>query len=67
MKLTEMRELQVEELEKKVAENRQALFQARMQHAARQLENPSSIRKIKHQTAQLMTLIQEKKQSAACN
>jgi large subunit ribosomal protein L29 len=60
MNTAEIRGLTVDEIERKVADLKQELFNLRFQHAVAQLENPSRIRKTKQEIARCLTLIREK-------
>lgn len=60
MKVKELRELSVEQLEKKLAEFRNELFNLRFQLAINQLENPNRISEVRHDIARVMTLLREK-------
>ena len=57
MKVTEIRNLSVEELEAKLKEE---LFNLRFQHAINQLENPHKIADVKKDIARVKTLLNEK-------
>ena len=60
MKVKELRELSVEQLEKKLAELKGELFNLRFQLAINQLENPTRIPEVRHDIARVMTLLREK-------
>ena len=60
MKVKELRELSVEQLEKKLAELKGELFNLRVQLAINQLENPNRIPEVRHDIARVMTLLREK-------
>lgn len=59
MKAGDIRALTLEEMQRKVGDLRQELFNLRFQHGVGQLENPSRIRKTKRELAQCLTLIRE--------
>ena len=61
MKVKELRELSVEQLEKKLAELKGELFNLRFQLAINQLENPNRIPEVRHDIALVMTLLIENK------
>ena len=61
MKTTEIKNLSVQELEKKLKELKEELFNLRFQHAINQLENPHKIADTKKDIARVMTIISEKK------
>ena len=60
MKASEIRELSVEELEKKLADLKKGLFNLRFQHAINQLDNPHKIDDVKKDIARVMTVLHEK-------
>ena len=61
MKTTEIRNLSVQELEKKLKELKEELFNLRFQHAINQLENPHKISDVKKDIARVSTILNEKK------
>ncbi len=60
MKVTELRELATEELEKKLQDLKQELFNLRFQHAINQLDNPKKISDVKKTIARIKTIIHER-------
>ena len=60
MKVKELRELSVEQLEKKLAELKGELFNLRFQLAINQLENTNRISEVKRDIARVMTVQNEK-------
>ena len=60
MKVTELRNLSAEELENKLGELKEELFNLRFQHAINQLENPHMIADVKKDIARVKTLLIEK-------
>ncbi|MBY0405315.1 MAG: 50S ribosomal protein L29 [Cyanobacteria bacterium] len=60
MKLTEIRELSPQELNQQVEQLRKDLFTARMKHSMQQLDNTAQLRMMKHQIAQIQTVLKEK-------
>ncbi len=60
MKVTELREFSNEELQQKLAENKQELFNLRFQNAINQLENPKRIGDVKKTIARIKTIIHER-------
>ena len=60
MKVTELRELSVAELETKLAECKQELFNLRFQNAINQLDNPKRIGDVKKTIARIKTIIKER-------
>ena len=62
MKATEARELDVEELEDRLAATRRELFNLRFQHATGQLENTGQLREVRKNIARLLTVLKQKRQ-----
>ena len=60
MKASELRELTVEDLNKKLGELKEELFNLRFQLAINQLDNPHKIKDVKHDIARVMTVLREK-------
>ena len=60
MKAKELKNLSVEELNKKLEELKKDLFMLRMQHATNQLDNPLQIASTKKDIARVKTIIREK-------
>ena len=60
MKAKELKNLSVEELNKKLEELKKDLFMLRMQHATNQLENPMKLNVVKKDIARVKTIIREK-------
>ena len=60
MKINEIREMSSQDLEKKLKELKQELFNLRFQHAINQLDNPHKIADVKRDIARVMTLLNEK-------
>ena len=60
MKAKEIRNLSVEELNKKLEDLKKDLFMLRMQHATNQLDNPLRIAAVKKDIARVKTIIREK-------
>ncbi len=60
MKVTELRELSTEELQSKLADLKQELFNLRFQHAINQLDNPKKIADVKKTIARVKTIIHER-------
>jgi large subunit ribosomal protein L29 len=56
LKASEIRELTADELERKLAETRQELFNLRFQHATGALDNTASLARVKRDIARLLTL-----------
>ena len=60
MKATELREMSVEQLNAKLGELKEELFNLRFQLEIRQLDNPHRITDVKHDIARVMTVLREK-------
>ncbi len=65
MKINELRELSTAELEVKLAELKQELFNLRFQNAINQLDNPKRIGDVKKTIARILTIIQERSAEAS--
>ena len=63
MKASELRSLSVDQLERKVAELRDALFDARIRRATEQLEDTASLRLRRREIARLETVLTEKREA----
>ena len=59
MKVNEIRDLQIEELQDKLQDLKKELFNLRFQHATNQLENPMRIAEVKKTIARIKTVIKE--------
>jgi large subunit ribosomal protein L29 len=55
LKASEIRELTADELERKLAETRQELFNLRFQHATGALDNTAALQRVKRDIARLLT------------
>ena len=60
MKVKEVRELSTEEINKKLVEAKEELFNLRFQQATRNLEKPSRIRELRHTVARYKTVLRER-------
>ena len=60
MRTRDLRELAVEDLERKLSETRQELFNLRFQSVTGALENPARIRLAKREIARVLTVLNEK-------
>ena len=60
MKANEIRKLSTEEINKKIAESKEELFNLRMKQATGNLENPSRIRELRKTVARLKTILRER-------
>ena len=61
MKITEIKNMTVEQLNAKLVELKKELFNLRFQHAVNQLENPHKMTEVKHDIARVMTALNEKR------
>ena len=62
MKAPEVHELDLEELEERLAATRRELFNLRFQHATGQLENTGQLKEVRKNIARLLTVLNQKKQ-----
>ncbi|BBO74885.1 50S ribosomal protein L29 [Desulfosarcina widdelii] len=62
MKASEIRELGTEEIQQKISELKETLFNLRFQHEVGQLENPKKIGETKKDIARLRTVLNAKNQ-----
>ena len=62
MNVAEVRELDVEELQQRVAQTRRELFNLRFQHATGQLENTGQLMEVRKNIARLLTVLNQKRQ-----
>ena len=60
MKAAELREMTAEQLQAKLGELKEELFNLRFQLEIKQLENPHQITDVKHDSARVMTVLREK-------
>ena len=65
MKASEIREMSVEELELKLADLKEELFNLRFQLAVNQLENSSRIGAVKKDTARVSTILRMRELNGA--
>ena len=59
MKANEIKDMTVDELNSKLAELKQELFNLRFQHAVNQLENPKRLQAVKEDIARVKTFIRK--------
>ncbi len=59
MKASEIRELSLDEMQGRIGEMKEELFNLRFQHETGQLESPHKLRTIRRDIARLNTLIRE--------
>ena len=60
MSAYELREMSVDELNSKLGELKEELFNLRFQLAINQLDKPHKITEVKHDIARVMTVLREK-------
>jgi large subunit ribosomal protein L29 len=63
--VAEVRELDVEELQQRVAQTRRELFNLRFQHATGQLENTGQLKEVRQNIARLLTVLNQKQRENA--
>uniref|UniRef100_A0A832I3H8 Large ribosomal subunit protein uL29 n=1 Tax=Eiseniibacteriota bacterium TaxID=2212470 RepID=A0A832I3H8_UNCEI len=59
-----MREMTVDEIQARLAELREELFNLRFRNAMKQLDNPLKIRESRREMARLLTVLEEKAKAA---
>ena len=59
-KMEELRKLSTEDLNKKIKENKEELFNLRFQQATGNLEKPSRLRDLRREVAKMKTIIRER-------
>lgn len=60
MKVKEIRELSTEDIQKKIKESKEELFNLRFQQSTGSLEKPSRLRDLRHQVARMKTVLRER-------
>ena len=60
MKAQELRDMTADQLNAKIGELKEELFNLRFQHAINQLDNPHKITDVKRDIARIMTVLCEK-------
>ena len=60
MKVEELRKLSTEELNNKIKENKEELFNLRFQQTTGNLEKPVRLRELRKQVAKMKTIIRER-------
>ena len=60
MKVNEIRKLTTEEINAKIKESKEELFNLRFQQATGNLEKPSRIRELRHTVARMKTVLKER-------
>ena len=61
----DLRECETDELEQRLADGRQELFNLRFQHVTGQLDNSARLGQVKRQVARIHTLLREREIEAA--
>jgi len=64
MKVNEIRKMTTEEIEKKVFDAKQELFNLRFSSALGNLEKPSRIKELRHDVARCKTVLREREMEA---
>ncbi|MBR1739281.1 MAG: 50S ribosomal protein L29 [Ruminococcus sp.] len=64
MKASEIRDMTADELNVKLAELKEELFNLRFQHAVNQLENPKRLQAVKKDIARVKTFIRKQESEA---
>jgi large subunit ribosomal protein L29 len=59
MKASEIREMNLDEMQRKVSDLKEELFNLRFQHEIGQLENPNRMKQARRDIAQVKTIIRE--------
>lgn len=65
MKASELRDLSMDELKKRLADEQENLANLRFQLSTSQLESPIKVRSVRRDIARLLTMIRNKERSAA--
>jgi large subunit ribosomal protein L29 len=64
-KATELRDLSVEEIESRLSESREELFNLRFQNATGQLDNYKRLGELRKEVARIKTVLRERELSAS--
>ncbi len=59
MKASEIKEMNIEEMQQKASDLKEELFNLRFQHEIGQLENPQRVKQTKRDIARIKTIIRE--------
>ena len=62
MKTNDIRKLSTDEINKKIAESKEELFNLRMQKATGMLEKPSRIHELRKEVARINTILNERRE-----
>jgi large subunit ribosomal protein L29 len=65
LKANAMRDMNVDELQTRVAELREELFNLRFRNSLKQLDNPLKIRQSRREMARLLTTLNQKQREAS--
>jgi len=65
VKATAVREMSAEEVQGRITELREELFNLRFRNSMKQLDNPLKIREGRREMARLLTVLREKEQASA--
>ena len=65
MKVNDIRKMTTEEINKKVVDAKQELFNLRFSSALGNLEKPSRIKELRHDVARLKTVLREREMEAS--
>ena len=65
MKVNDIRKMTTEEINKKVVDAKQELFNLRFESALGNLEKPSRIKELRHDVARLKTVLREREMEAS--
>ena len=63
MKVNEIRQLSTEEINDKLVETKQELFNLRFQQATGNLDKPSRLRELRHTVARMKTVLKEREEA----
>jgi large subunit ribosomal protein L29 len=63
MKVAEIRELSVDEIEAQIGQAREELFRLRFRSATQELENPSLVKGLRRDIARMRTILRERELS----
>lgn len=67
MKTSEIRKLSNEDIDKKIKESKEELFNLRFKQATGTLEKPSRLKELRHNVARMKTIMRERELSEANN
>ena len=65
LKPSAMRDMNVDEIEVRIGELREELFNLRFRNSMKQLDNPLKIREARRELARLLTVLNQKRRAAA--